>query len=96
MSFSLNVRNSFEAWARVPTWHTRHTADDKRFYKFVWSVLKYSRRKPSEQTIRQEILKMWSGKLEAEYLRQRATEYAQLYDHLYAFGKVKNIWRKWP
>lgn len=96
MSFSPNVRKAFQSWIKVSSWHTGHTADDKRFYGFVWSVLTYSRKRPSEGELRQEIMKAWSGRLESKYLQERASEYAQLYEHLHGFAKAKNIWRVWP
>lgn len=92
MAFSPKVKKAFDAWAIVETWHTGHALDEQRFYQFVRAVLSYARKKPSEEFIREELLKIWSGKLDEEYLRNKIKEFMSLYEHLYSFVKVKNKW----
>lgn len=84
------IDRNFNAWIDVPTWHTNHPADDERFYRFVWAVVSYSRsRRPSEADIRELIQRRWVGQLEHQYLEAKAQRYANLYESLYEFGKVR-------
>lgn len=93
MAFSPNVMKAFDAWIRVDTWHTGHALDEKRFYRFVWAVLEYSRRKPSEADVFEAIIRAHGGQFEATFLEQKARHYANLYLDLHAFAKARNRWR---
>jgi hypothetical protein len=92
MRFSPKIKKAFDAWVTVETWHTDHILDNQRFYQFVRAVLVYSRKKPSESFIREELLKIWSGKLDEKYLINKINQFTSLYEHLYSFGKLKNKW----
>src|ERR1700752_2057388 len=92
MEMSRDVRKAFDAWVGVPTWHTGHPLDEKRFYRFVWEVYRLSRgRRPTESHLRGEIVAAWGDQLEDAYLRQKAKHYANLYEHLYTFAKAKSL-----
>lgn len=92
MTFSPKIKKAFDAWATVETWHTDHALDNHRFYQFVKAVVVYSRNKPSQASIREELVKIWSGKLDEKYLINQINHFTSLYEHLYSFGKVKNKW----
>lgn len=89
MPFSPNVREAFSRWIRTSTWYKSHPNDEQRFYKFVWAVIVYSRRRPTEQELQQEIIAYWTGRFDSTQLEQFAHQYASLYEHLYTFGKFR-------
>jgi hypothetical protein len=84
------VEKAFRKWINTPTWYTGHPCDEERFYRFVWTIVRFSRRPPSESLIRELIASTWDGKLESEFLGIRALEYSHLYATLYEFAKIRN------
>ena len=91
MPLSPNVRRAFDQWIRTSTWYKAHPNDERRFYKFVWAVLIYSRRRPTEQEVQHEIIACWTGRFDPTSLEQVARKYASLYEHLYAFTKSRSF-----
>jgi hypothetical protein len=83
------VEKSFLAWISCDTWYKCHPSDDERFYRFVWAVAQFSRRPPSEITIRNLIISEWAGKLENDFLQNQAMHYSGLYATMLEFAKVR-------
>jgi len=83
------VEKPFLGWISCDTWFKGHPSDDERFYRFVWAVAQYSRRLPSEMTIRDLIISEWAGKLESDFLQSQALYYSGLYATLLEFAKVR-------
>lgn len=84
------VEKPFLRWVSCETWYKGHPADDERFYRFVWVVAQFSRRPPTEATIRDLIISKWGGKLESAFLESQALHYSQQYVTLLEFAKVRN------
>ena len=80
-------QRAFEEWIKSD-WYTWHPCDLKRFHAFVWAVVRYSRRPPSESDIRDLIYLHWDGRLHD--LGRYALEASLKYQALYEFGKDRN------
>jgi len=89
MSLSPNVRRAFERWVRASTWYTGHPLDERRFYRFVWAVLEFSRRRPSERELQAEIVAFWKGRFDPDQLIYKARAYASLYQTLIEFARAR-------
>jgi hypothetical protein len=83
------IKKSFYAWINCDTWYTGHPSDEARFYSFVWNVFKYSRKRPTEQYLRELILEQWRGSLDPDYLETVALKYSNLYATLLEFAKTR-------
>jgi hypothetical protein len=83
---SPSAQAAFDGWINTETWHTRHSFDDQRFFRFVWAVIQEGDPRPSAADIEQEILAKWHGRLAEEYLDDRARHYADLYFTLCDFA----------
>jgi len=89
MQLSPLIQKSFDAWINCNTWHTGHPADEARFYTFVWNIFRYSRKRPSENNLRELILERECCKLESEYLENVSLRYSGLYATLLEFAKAR-------
>lgn len=91
MNFSPEVQAAFKGWVDVDTWHTTHPLDEKRFFRFVWTAAEALDRDEdiSESAIEQAILERWRGKLDNEFLEERAREWASLYRTLLDFWQAR-------
>lgn len=80
-------KRAFDAWIKHGTWYTGHDCDLARFHAFVWAVVRFSRRPPSESDIRELIRQKWEGRLYD--LDAYALNASRLYQSLYDFGKAQ-------
>ncbi|WP_291587379.1 MULTISPECIES: hypothetical protein [Comamonas] len=87
---SPKVKEAFEHWIKMPSWHTGHAADEGRFFAFVWTVCRVSRKPPTEREVREEIMRAWSERLGAEFVGEKALYFSGLYQTLYDFAKARN------
>ena len=85
MPLSPKVKEAFDQWARTETWYKANLPDEVGFYKFVWAVLEYSKRRPTENEINDLLIEQWKGKLDLQYLENRARKYSGLYVTLLEF-----------
>ena len=83
---SPSLQPAFEAWIKRETWHTGHTFDDQLFFKFVWAAVQQGSSKPSGGDIEENILHNWTGRLNHDYLHDKARQYASLYSTLCEFA----------
>ena len=86
MPLSPNVKRAFDDWIKTDTWCTGHSSDQHQFYKFVWAVREYSRKRPSEMDLEREIINQWTGRWNQKYLEHCARKYAGLYVTLLEFA----------
>jgi hypothetical protein len=89
-SLSPLLEKHFRRWISVEWWHKGHPSDEERFYRFVWSVVSFSKKPPTEEFIRKLIIAEWAETLENEYLLSKAIHYSQLYTALFEFAKIRN------
>jgi hypothetical protein len=78
------TQRAFDSWIKHDAWYTGHDNDLARFHAFVWAVIRYSRRPPSESDIRELIAQHWKG------FDDYALAASNLYKSLYDFGKARN------
>jgi hypothetical protein len=83
------IKKAFFAWVTCGTWYTRHPADDGCFYRFVWTVVRFSRRLPSEKKSRDLVISKWTEKLDGDFLQSQALHCSSLYATLLDFAKVR-------
>ena len=83
------IEKKFLCWIACETWYKSHPSDDERFYRFVWAVATFSRRPPTENTIRDLIISKWAGRLDEPFLHTQALHYSGLYATLLEFAKVR-------
>jgi hypothetical protein len=84
------IEQHFRQWISVELWYVGHPLDEERFYRFVWCVIRLSRKPPSEEFIRNLIIAEWEGKLESTYLSGKAIHYSGLYATLSEFAKARS------
>jgi hypothetical protein len=79
------VKRYFDAWIRQSLWYAN---DDQYFYKFCQAAVRYGKRsglrkgtrgRLSEVEVKESILVAWRGKLDADFLEDRANHYASLF-----------------
>ena len=78
------ARTAFDGWLKTETWHTGHPLDDRRFFRSVWAVIGKGSERPSEEDVEQMILDQ--GRLQSNYLKDKARKYASLYVTLCEFA----------
>jgi hypothetical protein len=81
------VRRMFQQWIKSETWYTGYACDQDRFYRFVWAVVRYSRRRPEGRELESLMIQKWKGRLAQDVLEQQARGYASLYTRLIDFAK---------
>ncbi len=89
MSFSPTVRAAFEKWICTPTWYKSHPLDEQRFFRFVWTVLVFSRRRPTESDLYSEITEYANGTIDGDELIRLARQFSNRYEDLYSFARAR-------
>src|SRR6266702_7712110 len=100
MSLPSSVEPYFRAWIRVDTWHTNNLHDLTRFYKFVWAVHRYCRRRkgvkkskkrlPSDSEVYAEIIEARRETFNEKALEYEASHFSRIYSHLLDFANTPN------
>lgn len=91
MKLSRVVNRYFEAWISQNTWNSSHWLDNERFYRFVKAIIRYSRRKPTENDIRYKIMEIYKGKLDEEFLYEEAERFTYKYSIILAYERTKDF-----
>lgn len=89
MGFSTAAQTAFDGWLNVDTWHTTHPLDEGRFHRFVWAAVHAGDDVP-ESDVERAILSKYNGKLDKDFLEERAHELAMLYRTLLDFGRAQD------
>ena len=82
MNMSPVCKKIYLVWIDQETWYTAHPLDKRRFYNFVSVYLQYSRKNISSTNLKEDIILRYKGKLDNEYLEDRAEYYSCLFDEL--------------
>ena len=85
MPLSPKVKEAFDQWARTETWCKGNLPDETGFYKFVWAVIEYSKKRPTETEINDLLIEKWEAKFDRKYLENCARKYSGLYVNLLEF-----------
>lgn len=90
-AFSKTIQERFDAWLAPSTWDSGHSADEHRFYDFVWQVAQRSRgSRPHQAEVARRIIEAKGGAAPSESFVERAREWGNLYETLYEFAKARN------
>ncbi len=82
MKLSPVCEKMYSIWINQDTWYTPHPLDKRRFYDFVTTYMQYSRKDISSTRLKMDIISKYKGKLDHEYLEERAEYYSCLFDEL--------------
>ncbi len=78
----------FEAWICLDTWDSYHPLDERRFYRFVKAVARYTRRVLSPADIHALIVERRDGQQDRAELNKTAKQFAERYQTLLDYEKT--------
>ena len=90
MKLSKTIQEAFDNWINKTEWYTGHRTDEELFFRFVYTVVQYSRKQiPAEDEIENFILQKWRGRIGDAVLEEKAAYYSRLYVTLSHFAKFR-------
>lgn len=91
MKLSPVIQRYFDAWIQMDTWDSYHPLDQERFYRFIKSVKRYSKRKPAPSEIEKMIIERWKGRRVKRHLIASAQRYASRYEIILKYEATRGF-----
>jgi len=90
--FEKDIDKFFIGWIKIDTWYTIHFDDMERFYKFVHSVVQFSKENYTDEDIKENIkraVKDYHSGFDNDYLNKTIRNFVSIAGHCIDFSKVK-------